>query len=120
MIDFQYLPTGICGLANAHKAGTLAGHLGAAVIAGYFFGEDQGDLPEGVVRGIEGEINRVIAGEESFWINTKKAGVTPADLFTPLPKEEATPDEIKTIAAALRENIGEHISSLERARKAAN
>lgn len=28
MIDFQYLHTGVYGLANAHKAGTMAGHLG--------------------------------------------------------------------------------------------
>jgi hypothetical protein len=36
MIDFDYLYKGICGLANAHQAGTMAGHLGAAVAAGYF------------------------------------------------------------------------------------
>ncbi len=27
MIDFDYLYKGICGLANAHRAGTMAGHL---------------------------------------------------------------------------------------------
>ena len=107
MIDFQYLQTGLYGLANAHKAGTMAGHLGAAVVAGYFFGEDQSDLPDEVFRGIEGELKRVIAGEESFWWNAKQAGVTPADLFQPFPKEKPHPDSIKTIAEALQKNVGE-------------
>jgi hypothetical protein len=60
MIDFAYLYQGICGLAHAHRAGTMAGHLGAAVTAGYFVGEDQGELPDAVFRGIEGELDRVI------------------------------------------------------------
>lgn len=107
MIDFQYLQTGVYGLANAHKAGTMAGHLGAAIAAGYFFGEDQSDLPDEVFRGVEGEIKRIIAGEESFWWNAKKAGITPADLFKPLPKEEPKPDTITTIVDALQKNVGE-------------
>ena len=107
MIDFQHLQTGLYGLGNAHKAGTMAGHLGAAVVAGYFIGEDQSDLPDEVFRGIEGEIKRVIAGEESFWWNAKQAGVTPADLFKPLPEEEPKPDMIKEIAEALQKNVGE-------------
>jgi hypothetical protein len=107
MIDFAYLQTGVYGLANAHKAGTMAGHLGAAVVAGYFLGEDQGDFPDEVFRGIEGEIKRVIAGEEAIWWNAKQAGLTPADLFEPLPKEESQPDAIRTIAEALQKNVGE-------------
>lgn len=107
MIDFQYLQTGVYGLANAHRAGTMAGHLGAAVAAGYFFGEDQGSLPEAVFLGIEGEIKRVIAGEEAIWWNAKQAGVTPADLFKPLPKEEPKPETAKSIADALQKNVGE-------------
>ena len=59
MIDFDYLYKGICGLANAHKAGTMAGHLGAAVVAGYFFGEDQSDLPKEIYQGIEGEFELI-------------------------------------------------------------
>lgn len=107
MIDFQYLESGINGLANAHKAGTMAGHLGAAVSAGYFFGEDQSDLPGEVFRGIEGEIKRIIAGEEAIWWNAKQAGITPEDLFKPFPKVEATPDSIKSIADALQKNVRE-------------
>lgn len=106
MIDFEYLYKGICGLANAHRAGTMAGHLGAAVTAGYFFGEDQSDLPDGVFNGVEGELERVIAGEEGIWFNAKKSGVTPTELFEPFPKQEPSPNSIKSIGTALRENIG--------------
>jgi len=105
MIDFKYLYQGICGLANAHRAGTMAGHLGAAVVAGYFFGEDQADLPEGVFDGVESELNRVIAGEEAIWFNAKKAGVTPTQLFDPFPKEPTAEDTIGSIAKALGRNI---------------
>jgi hypothetical protein len=107
VIDFDYLYKGVCGLANAHKAGSMAGHLGAAVAAGYFFGEDQGDLPDEIYRGIEGELDRVIDGEEAFWFNAKKAGITPTELFQPLPKEPARPDDIQSIAVALEKNVGE-------------
>lgn len=105
MIDFDYLYKGICGLANSHKAGTMAGHLGAAVVAGYFVGEDQGDLPDEVYRGIEGELDRIIRGEEAFWYNVKKTGLAPTDLFKPLPQEESSEDSIRRIAAALQKNI---------------
>lgn len=107
MIDFAYLSRGICGLANAHKAGTMAGHLGAAVVAGYFFGEDQPELPEGVFRGIEGELERIIGGEEAIWFDARRAGLTPTDLFRPFPEERPSPEAVATIADALRANVGE-------------
>lgn len=107
MIDFEYLRTGVYGLANAHKAGTMAGHLGAAVTAGYFIGEDQSDLDDRVFAGIEGELKRITSGEEAIWWNVKKSGITPADLFKPLPDEKPQPDDIKTIAAALQKNVGQ-------------
>ena len=107
MIGFEYLSKGVRGLANAHKAGTMAGHLGAAVTAGYFFGEDQSDLPDDVYQGIKGELERIIAGEEAIWFNARQAGITPAELFEPLPEEKATPEAIRTIADALEKNVGE-------------
>jgi hypothetical protein len=107
MIDFDYLDKGLCGLANAHKAGTMAGHLGAAVTAGYFFGEDQAGLPQEVFKGVEGELQRIIRGEEAIWFNAKKAGLTPSDLFKPLPKSPPKKSTVKSIAAALQKNVGE-------------
>lgn len=106
MIDFEYLYKGVCGLANAHKAGTMAGHLGAAVVAGYLFGEDQSNLPDRVSKGIESELERVIAGEEAFWFNAKKTGVTPTELFKPFPEAIPNADSIKSIAVALQQNVG--------------
>ncbi|MCC9607903.1 hypothetical protein LOC68_02760 [Blastopirellula sp. JC732] len=107
MIDFRYLQSGVAALARAHRGGTMAGHLGAAVVAGYFYGEDHADLPDEVYQGIEGELDRVIAGEESIWWNVKQAGIEPADLFAPLEQEEATPEGIDSIADALAKNVGQ-------------
>jgi hypothetical protein len=107
MIEFDYLQKGVYGLANAHKAGTMAGHLGAAVAAGYFFGEDQPNLPDEVFNGVEGELDRIIAGEEAIWFNAKKAGVTPTELFQPFPKEQPTPEAAHSIAEALEGNVGQ-------------
>ncbi len=107
MIDFDYLYKGVCGIANAHQAGTMAGHLGAAVTAGYFFGEDQSDLPDEVFTGVQGELERVIGGEEAIWFNAKKAGVTPTELFEPFPKEKPSEELIKSIADALEKNVGQ-------------
>jgi hypothetical protein len=66
MVDFKYLNLGICGLARAHRAGAMAGHLGAAVTAGYFFGEDHPDVDSGVLTAIEKQLDRIIRGEESL------------------------------------------------------
>jgi len=107
MIAFDYLQKGVDGLANAHKAGTMAGHLGAAVATGYFFGEDQSDLPDQVFDGIQYELERIIAGEEAIWFNAKKAGVTPTELFEPFPEEKAAPDAIRSIAEALEKNVSQ-------------
>lgn len=84
----------------------MAGHLGAAVVAGYFFGEDQSDLADGVFQGVESELDRVIAGEEAIWFNAKKAGVTPTELFETFPRAKPNPDSIKSIVVALQKNIG--------------
>jgi hypothetical protein len=105
MIDFGYLYKGLCGLASAHRARPMAGHLGAAVIAGYFFGEDQPDLDDAVHRGVEKELERIIRGEESVWFDPKKSGITVADMFRPLPEETPQESLIATLAEALSRNL---------------
>lgn len=105
MIDFSYLYKGLCGLARAHQAGTMAGHLGAALVAGYFIGEEHPDLDQRVYRGIEKELDRIVAGEEAIWFNAKKAGITVKELFQPLPKEKPAENKIAGIAEALSGNI---------------
>lgn len=106
MIDFRYLQLGVTALGRAHRAGTMAGHLGAAVVAGYFIGEDLPDLPDRVERGIEGELDRVMAGEEAIWFNAKAAGVTPAELFEAFPEESPSPSMLGAIVKSLRKTVG--------------
>ncbi|MFV0445593.1 MAG: hypothetical protein ACK5Q5_18585 [Planctomycetaceae bacterium] len=107
MVGFNYLSAGMAALARAHRAGTMAGHLGAAVVAGYFFGEDQSELPEPVYRGIERELDRIRQGEEKIWFNARQAGVTPAELFEPLPIEDSTPQRAGEVVAALAANCAQ-------------
>jgi hypothetical protein len=105
MIDFDYLYKGLCGLANAHRAGTLAGHLGAAVTAGYFIGEDLSDVKDAVHTGVEKELDRIIGGEEAIWFNAQKVGIKVGELFKAFPKEKSQEKLISTIATALSRNI---------------
>ncbi len=76
MIRFEYLYKGICGLARAHKANGLAGHLGAAVVAGYFFGEEHPELDDKVYAGVEKQLEDIMGGKESIWYDQKQKGVT--------------------------------------------
>ena len=105
MIDFGYLYQGLCGLAHAHRAGPMAGHLGAAVVAGYFFGEEHPDVDEKVHAGVEKELDRIIRGEESIWFDAKKTGVSIPFLFQPFPDEDPQKEPIAEIPKALSGNI---------------
>ncbi len=105
MIDFSYLYKGLCALANAHRANTMAGHLGAAVVAGYFFGEEQHDLDERVYAGVQKELDRIIRGEEAVWFNAQQLGVSIPSLFEPLPREDARKQRIAEICQALTLSI---------------
>jgi hypothetical protein len=105
MINFQYLYKGLCGLARAHQANAFAGHLGAAVVAGYFLGEDQPDLDPRVNTALEGELDRIIQGDEALWYDPKKAGITIPELFKPFPDEPPQEEQIATLAQTLSANI---------------
>ncbi len=105
MVDFQYLYRGLCALASCHRVGPLAGHLGAAVVAGYFLGEDQPQWPEAVFRGIEGELDRIIAGEEAIWFNARQAGITPRELFRPFPEGKPVARALDRLAQALTPSL---------------
>ena len=109
MIDFVYLRRGLIALSRAHRANGMAGHLGSALMAGYFFGEIRADLKPGVRFAIERDLERIIGGEEAIWFNAEKTGVTIDDLFAPA--ELKAPDAAKgdlaagVIAEALAKNI---------------
>ncbi len=106
MVDFEYLYKGLCGLARAHRASPFAGHLGAAAIAGYFFGEDHHGLDKNVLQAIEKDLARIIRGEESLWYDPKKTGITIPELFEPFPDEKPQEEQISAVAKALSANIG--------------
>ena len=66
MIDYQFLSKGLNALARAHHMNSMAGHLGAALIAGYFVGEQRPDLEPEVYQGIEDDLGRIMRGESVF------------------------------------------------------
>lgn len=104
MIEFDYLPKGLCAMARAHRVNNMSGHLGAAVVAGYFIGEQHPDLDDRVYRGIEGELDRIIRGESVF-SPKKGAAMNASQMFEPFPKERPRENLIDGIADALRGNI---------------
>ncbi|MDF1739337.1 MAG: hypothetical protein P1U86_09265 [Verrucomicrobiales bacterium] len=95
MVDFFYLQSGLAALSRAHRAGGMAGHLGGALLAGYFFSELRAELDPGVYLGIERDLERVMRGEEDFWFDQKKKGITIPELFAPLPKGGAVKKSAK-------------------------
>ncbi len=105
MIDIKYLATGLVGLSRAHRASTMTGHLGAALVAGYFFAEQYCDLNVDVYKGIERELNRIINGEEVAFNPRENAAITVGELFEPQPQEPSQPDQVEQIAQALSRNI---------------
>lgn len=105
MVDFKYLYQGLCGMARAAQANAMAGHLGAAVAAGYFIGEELPDLDEQVYSSIEKELDRIMLGKEAIWFDPQKAGITIPELFQPFPEGPPQKDKIATIATALAANI---------------
>jgi hypothetical protein len=104
MIDTAYLYKGLCGLAHAYRANTMTGHLGAAIIAGYFLGEELSPVDERVEAGIIGELDRILNGEE-MWFDPQEAGITIHELFAPIPSESPQEAGIPAIAEALSGNI---------------
>lgn len=106
MVDFSYMESGLAGLSRAYHAGGMAGHLGGALLAGYFFSELKSDLDPGVYLGVERDLERVMRGEEDFWFDPKKKGITIPELFEPLPTEgKVTKSAKREVAEALRHSI---------------
>jgi len=102
----DYLYRGLCGLARAHRAGGMAGHVGASLIAGQFFCQEHPELDPRVHAAVRAELDRIAAGEETVWFNQKKVGMTVSELVAPLPVRDLQKDAAATLAEALRRNIG--------------
>jgi hypothetical protein len=105
MIDSTVLYRGLCGLARAHLTSSMAGHLGAALLAGWFFAEEHPDLDAGVYAGVARDLDRIVAGEESIWFDAAAAGITVPELFAPFPREPSATERVASIATALSANI---------------
>ena len=104
MVDHDYLAKGLYAMSRAHHVNTMAGHLGAAVVAGYFIAEQHPDLDATVYQGIEGELDRIIRGESVFSPG-KNAVISVAEMFEPFAKEQPNENLIDGIADALAVNI---------------
>lgn len=85
----------------------MAGHLGSALMAGYFLGEIRSDLAPGVQHAIERDLERILNGEEAFWFDPKKKGITIDEMFAEGKKGGDEPIENATerIATAVEKNI---------------
>lgn len=107
MVSYHYLYQGLCGMARAPRAGsTMAGHLGATVAAGYFYGEEHPELEPAVSRAVERELDRIMRGDEAIWYDAQKAGITIPEMFESFPEGPPAEDPGETIAKALANNIG--------------
>lgn len=105
-LDDSYLLKGLNALARAHRMSAMAGHLGAAVVAGYFIGKQRPELDPEVFKGIQADLDRVMDGESVFGSKmTKNSKIADSDLFEAFPKEKPNESLIDGIAEALEKNI---------------
>ncbi|MDF1659864.1 MAG: hypothetical protein P1U58_19780, partial [Verrucomicrobiales bacterium] len=108
MIDFSYLQQGWLGMARSPRAGSMAGHLGAGVLAGYYFGELNPNLDPAVFEFVTTDLDRIIAGEEAIWFNPAKSGITIQEMFSAQPADDpllAANEASSRIATALGETM---------------
>ena len=106
MIAHDYLAKSLNAMARAHHMSSMAGHLGASLVAGYFVGEQRPDLDPEVVRGIEDDLGRVMRGESVFGKKmSKKATLSPPELFEAFPKQKPDETLIDGIAETLAKSI---------------
>nr|WP_201723911.1 hypothetical protein [Rhodopirellula sp. SM50] len=107
-LDDSYLQMGLNALARAHHMSSMAGHLGASLIAGYYIGEQRPDLDPEVYKGIESDLQRVIRGESVFGKSmSKNSKLADAELFEPFPKQKPDETLIDGIAEGLEKSIAQ-------------
>lgn len=105
-LDRSYLALGLNALARAHHMSSMAGHLGASMIAGYYVAKQFPDLDPAVEAGIQDDLRRVRAGESVFGRRmSRKSKLADVELFEPFPKEKADETLIDGIAEGLQKSI---------------
>ena len=107
MVKFQYLSKGLNALARAHQMKSMAGHLGASLIAGYFVGEQRPDLDPEVYKGIEDDLERIMRGESVFGKRMyKDSKLADRELFEPFAVQKPDETLIDGVAEALGKSLG--------------
>ena len=105
-VDELYLKKGLNALARAHRMSAMAGHLGASLVSGFFIGKQRPIPGREILNGIEGDLNRVMAGESVFGARMKNnSELQDSELFEDFPKEKPDESLIDGIAEALEKNI---------------
>jgi hypothetical protein len=111
MVSIDYMEKGLLGMSRADQASAMTGHLGAALVAGFFFSEQHRELDGAVHLGFAKEMDRILEGEESVFGPREKASITVSELFEPYPEEKPQEDQIERIVHALSGNIEKTRSS---------
>lgn len=105
-LDGSWLESGLNALARAHQMSSMAGHLGASLIAGYFVAVHRPNLDHIVYKGIEADLERVVRGESVFGKRmSKKSRLADPELFEPFPKQKPDENLIGSIAEELEKGI---------------
>jgi hypothetical protein len=82
----------------------MTGHLGAALMAGYFITEQHPELDKRVLAGIASELDRILRGESAF-SPRQDAALTVENMFDAYPQEAPQEALIERIVGALAQNI---------------
>ncbi|MEO9591979.1 hypothetical protein [Rhodopirellula bahusiensis] len=105
-LERSYLEAGLNALARAHHMSSMAGHLGASMIAGYYIARQRPDLDPAIEAGIQDDLRRVRGGESVFGQRMSRASkLTDAELFEPVAKQKADAKLIDGIAEGLQKSI---------------
>ncbi len=107
-----YVLRGLCGLANAvPRAGSMAGHLGAATVTGALMAAGlECEFHPSVHSLLYAQLDKIVDGEET-WFNEQAAGVTVPELFTPTEENEPTLP-VSCATDAIAKALGRNIDSL--------
>lgn len=107
-LDTAYLEKGLNALARAHHMSSMAGHLGASFIAGYFVAKQRPDIDPIVLEGIKDDLGRVLDGESVFGKKmSKRSKRSDTELFESFPKQKADETLIDGIAEGLEKSISQ-------------
>ena len=105
-VDRSYLQRGLNALARAHHMSSMAGHLGASMIAAYFVAKQRPKLDQEVLDGMKDDLRRVVQGESVFGKKmSRQSKLTDSELFEPFPKEHADETLVDGIADGLEKGI---------------